>query len=358
MKRFRDYGFKPGMLPTGKLNKITDVRGVKVGHSTRIEGEAIRTGVTLIDPGIKNLYFNKVPAAIAVGNGFGKMTGSSQIDELGTLETPIALTNTLSVGAVMNGLVELVLKINENLEPNSTFNAVVGETSDGIINDMHRLVLGSADVDMAYKNRKKDFDIGCVGAGTGTCAFAWKGGIGSASRIVCVNKKKYTVGALLQTNFGGALTIMGVPIGIMLGKTSFDRFLSPQGDGSCMMIIATDAPLSSRQLGRMARRAALGLARTGSVMAHGSGDYAIVFSTDRSGVEGKDFGACISDRNLTPFFLAVVETVEESVYDSMFAAKTLAGRSGNKLEQLPIEKVLKILKKHLPAKAASARSSR
>jgi len=150
---------------------------------------------------------------------------------------------------------------------------------------------------------------------------------------------------------------MGVPVGVMLGKTSFDRFLSPQGDGSCMMIIATDAPLSSRQLGRMARRAALGLARTGSVMAHGSGDYAIAFSTDRSGVEGKDFGACISDKNLTPFFLAVVETVEESVYDSMFAAKTLAGRNGNKLEQLPIEKVLKILKKHLPAKAASARSS-
>lgn len=348
MKRFRDYGFNPGLLPTGKLNKISDVRGVMAGHSTRIEGDNIRTGVTLIDPGIKNLYFNKVPAAIAVGNGFGKMTGSSQIDELGTLETPIALTNTLSVGAVMNGLVELVLKINENLEPDATFNAVVGETSDGIVNDMHKLVLGSADVAAAYKNRKKDFEIGCVGSGTGTCAFAWKGGIGSASRIVRINEKKYSVGALLQTNFGGALTIMGVPIGEMLGKTSFDRFLPPRGDGSCMMIIATDAPLSSRQLGRMARRAALGLARTGSVMAHGSGDYAIVFSTNRAGVEGKDFGACISDRNLTPFFLAVVETVEESVYDSMFAAETIKGRNGNTLKQLPIDKVVKMLKKYCP----------
>ena len=344
-KRFRDYGLDPGLLKPGKLNKISDVSGVLVGHLTKIEGDNIRTGITLIDPGIKNLFHKKLPAAVSVGNGFGKMVGISQINELGTLETPIALTNTLSVGTVMQGLVELVLKTTKNMKPAKTVNAVVGETSDGKVNDIHQIVLTSADVMTAYKQKTQDFALGSVGAGTGTCAFSWKGGIGSASRKLKIAGKEYSVGALLQTNFGGALTIMGVPIGKLLGKTSFDEFLSSQGDGSCMMVLATDAPLSSRQLGRIARRAMLGLGRTGSVLAHGSGDYAIAFSTHRAGVEGAGSGKCLPDNELNPFFLAAIETVEESVYDSLFTSETMIERDNNKLEQIPIPKVVKLLKK-------------
>ncbi|MBN1476521.1 P1 family peptidase [Candidatus Sumerlaeota bacterium] len=348
MKRFREHGFQPGLLPTGELNRISDVPGVLVGHRTRVEGDDIRTGLTVIDPGPRNLLHSPLPAAVSVGNGFGKMVGATQIDELGTLETPIALTNTLAVGAVMHGLVELVLRITEDLGPTATLNAVVGETSDGIVNDMHQIVVGADDVNAAWERRTREFDLGSVGAGTGTCAFAWKGGIGSASRKVQIGEGEWTVGALLQTNFGGALTIMGVPIGTMLGKTSFDRFLPVQGDGSCMMILATDAPLSSRQLGRLARRAVLGLARTGSILAHGSGDYAIAFSTDRAGVEGAGAGDCLPDSEMNPLFLAVVEAVEESVYDSLFASETVVGRDGNRLEQIPVERVVKILREHLP----------
>jgi D-aminopeptidase len=347
MKRFRDYGFKPGLLKTGNLNKITDVSSVLVGHLTKIEGDKIRTGVTVIDPGTKNLFHKKLPAAVYVGNGFGKMTGVTQINELGTLETPIALTNTLAVGPVMQGLVELVLKRTKNLLPKTTVNAVVGETNDGIVNEIHRIAISSKNVDAAFKMRTKDFELGSVGAGTGTCAFSFKGGIGSASRIIRITGKDYTVGALLQTNFGGDLTIMGVPVGRLLGKTDFDNFLSEQNSGSCMMILATDAPLSSRQLGRIARRAVLGLGRTGSIMGHGSGDYAVAFSTNRAGVEGSSSGKRLSDNELNPIFLAAIETVEESVYDSMFTSETITGRDHNKLEQIPVNKVVKILKKYL-----------
>jgi D-aminopeptidase len=347
MKRFREHGFQPGLLPTGDLNRISDVAGVLVGHRTRIEGDSIRTGVTVIDPGPRDLLHSRLPAAVAVGNGFGKMVGASQIDELGTLETPIALTNTLAVGAVMHGLVELVLRITEEIEPSKTLNAVVGETSDGIVNDMHRIVVTGEDVAAAWEQRTRDFPLGSVGAGTGTCAFAWKGGMGSASRRVQMGGSEWTVGALLQTNFGGALTIMGVPIGSMLGKTSFNRFLPSQGDGSCMMILATDAPLSSRQLGRLARRAVLGLARTGSILAHGSGDYAIAFSTDHAGVEGSGARGCLPDSEMNPLFLAAVETVEESVYDSLFASETVEGRGGHRLEQIPVERVVEILREHV-----------
>lgn len=346
-KRFRDYGFNPGLLKPGKLNKISDVAGVVVGHRTRIEGDSIRTGVTLIDPGMPDLFHNKLPAAVAVGNGFGKITGVTQINELGTLESMIVLTNTLSVGVAWQGLVRLMLKITPKMKRGTTVNAVVGETSDAVVNDIHRMVITEADVAAAYEARTRDFALGAVGGGTGTAAFAWKGGIGSASRIVPVARKRYTVGALLQTNFGGALTIMGVPIGKMLGKMSFDSFLPAQGDGSCMMILATDAPLTARQLGRVARRAMVGLGRTGSVLAHGSGDYAIAFTTNRAGVEGVNAGPCLPDTELNPFFLAAVEAVEESVYDSMFTAETVTGFEGHTLEQLPIEKVVRILRTYV-----------
>ena len=350
LKRLRDFGFTPGLLPAGELNRISDVAGVLVGHVTRIEGDRIRTGVTLIDPGTPNLYHDKQPAAVAVGNGFGKMVGVTQINELGTLESPIALTNTLAVGPAMHGVVELVLRITRNIGPNMTVNAVVGETNDSIVNDSHQIVITKADVAAAYEARCREFALGAVGAGTGTCAFLWKGGIGSASRRVAIAKKEYVVGALLQTNFGGSLTIMGVPVGQLLGSTDFDTFLPARGDGSCMMILATDAPLSARQLGRLARRAMLGLGRTGSVMGHGSGDYALVFSTSRAGVEGADARKCIPDADLNPFFLATVETVEESVYDSMFTARTVTGRDNNKLEQIPVDRVVEILRKYVPAK--------
>lgn len=342
-KRLRDYGFDPGLLRPGRLNKISDVPGVLVGHLTKIQGDDIRTGVTLIDPGIKNLFHKKIPAAVAVGNGFGKLAGSTQVNELGALETPVALTNTLAVGAAMLGLIKLSLKINDNIKPGTTINAVVGETNDGYVNDIHKIVITPEDVETAYQAREKDFSLGAVGAGVGTAAFSWKGGIGSASRIIKIGKKKFTVGALLQTNFGGALTIMGTPVGRILGKTSFDKFISAGNDGSCMMILATDAPLSSRQIGRIARRAMLGLARTGSVMSHGSGDYAIMFSTNRSGIEGVGLDKCLPETELTQFFLAAVEVVEESVYDSMFMSRTIVGRDNHKLEQLPVEEVVRIL---------------
>ena len=270
------------------------------------------------------------------------------MNELGTLETPIALTNTLAVGPVMQGLIELVLKITENLDPSKTVNAVVGETNDGFLNDIQRIVISGNDVASAYENRCSEFDLGSVGAGTGTRTFGWKGGIGSSSRIATISGREYTVGALLQTNFNGALTIMGVPVGKLLGKTSFDGFAPSGGDGSCMMILATDAPLSSRQLGRLARRAPLGLARTGSILAHGSGDYAIAFSTNRAGIDGPGSGDRLPDNELNPLFLAVVESVEESVYDSLFSSETMTGRDNRKLEQIPIEKVVGMLKKYIP----------
>lgn len=346
-KRFRDYKFNPGLLPIGKLNKISDVPGVLVGHLTKIVGDNIRTGVTIIDPGKKSLFHNKLPAAVAVGNGFGKIAGVTQINELGTLETPIALTNTLALGPVMHGLVELVLQNTPDLEPSATVNAVVGETNDGAVNDIHQIVICNTDVATAFNQRCKDFALGSVGAGTGTRAFSWKGGIGSASRIVKVVWKKYTIGALLQTNFGGSLTIMGIPIGLLLGKADFDGFLPSGDDGSCMMILATDAPLSARQLRRLARRAMLGLARTGSILSHGSGDYAIAFSTNRAGIEDAGARECLPDDELNPFFLAAVEAVEESVYDALFASETVVGRNHQKLEQIPIAKVVRILKKHI-----------
>lgn len=343
-RRFRDFGFDPGILKPGNRNTIADVSGVRVGHCTRIEGDSIRTGVTLIDPGIADLFHQKLPAAIAIGNGFGKLTGITQVNELGTLETPIVLTNTLSVGTAMQGLIKLVLRITPQIAPNATINAIVGETNDSLLNDVHRFAITEEDVAAAYAARTRDFALGSVGAGTGTCAFSWKGGIGSASRIVKIAKKRYTLGTLLQTNFGGALTIMGIPVGRILGKTNFDRFAPQRGDGSCMIVLATDAPLCSRQLHRIAKRAILGLAKTGSILAHGSGDYAIAFSTNRSGVAGANTGSCLADADLNPLFLAAVEAVEESVYDSMFTAQTMSGRNGAELEQLPVQKVVKIMR--------------
>ncbi len=322
---------------------ISDVSGVKVGHLTKFDGADIRTGITIVDPGVRELFRKKLPAAIYVGNGYGKMTGTTQIEELGTLETPIALTNTLAVGPAMRGLVDLTIKNTQDLEPTESINAVVGETNDGLLNSLHKNVLSLKDVFAAYESRKEIFEIGNVGAGTGTRCFSWKGGIGTSSRKIKINGEVYTVGALLQTNFGGSLSILGIPVGKFLGENDY-RIEKDLPDGSCMMVIATDAPLSARQLKRLAKRAPLGLARTGSIMANGSGDYAIAFSTSRAGIENpENIFSCLADSDLTNLFLAVIETVEESVYDALFAADTMIGRDGNKLEAFPKEKVLPFL---------------
>jgi D-aminopeptidase len=340
-KRFRDFGLIPGLLPAGPTNLLSDVSGVKVGHVTIRKEPRIHTGVTIVDPGVPNIYRNNLPAAIAVGNGYGKLAGYTQVEELGTLETPIALTNTLAVGPVMRGIIDLTISSTSDLLPYETINAVVGETNDGLVNDIHELQVTSADIQRAYDTRRADFALGAVGAGTGTRAFSWKGGIGSASRIVEYKGKTYTVGALVQTNFGGALTIMGVPVGEKLGETDFNgsvQRLLQKPDGSCMIVIATDAPLDSRQLKRLAKRALVGMTRTGSVMANSSGDYAIAFSTSRG------TGALTTDDNdLNQFFLAAAEATEESIYDALFLATTTEGDRVT-LGQLPVEKVVAMLR--------------
>lgn len=339
LQQFNRLGFTVGLLPSGKLHSISDVPGVTVGHVTKISGKGTRTGVTLIDPGIKNLFRNKIPGAIYVGNGFGKLSGISQVEELGTIETPIVLTNTLAVGPAMRGLVELVIKNTPDIKPSETINAIVGETNDGILNQIHKDVISKKDIARAFAARSDDVKVGNVGAGTGTRAFSWKGGIGTASRIVTINKKQYAIGVLVQTNFGGSLSILGVPIGQILKKNDFQEITPKKPDGSCMIVVATDVPVDSRQLKRIAKRAFLGMIRTGSIAAHGSGDYAIAFSTHQSQKN-------IPDSALNQIFLAAVESTEEAIYDALFAAKTLKGRDGNILEALPQKKVIELLQKY------------
>lgn len=348
MKRFHEYNLNQNFLKNGVKNSIADVPSVAVGHLTKIENEDVRTGVTVIDPGVANLFSEKIPAAISVGNGFGKLAGYTQVEELGTIETPIALTNTLAVGPVTRGIINLTLK-KEVLKTETTINAVVGETNDGILNNIHESSISPEDVILAYENKKADFEIGCVGAGAGTRCFSWKGGIGTSSKIIPAETGTFTLGVLAQTNFGGSLVIHGVPIGRILNKNDFNLNQKIKNDGSCMIVIATDAPLSARQLKRLASRAFLGLARTGSIMANGSGDYAIAFSTSRNGLESwENQRSCLNDTVLTNFFLGCVEAVEESVYDALFAAENTTGRNGNVLSALPKEEVVSILQTYLP----------
>ncbi|MBI3588994.1 MAG: P1 family peptidase [Candidatus Liptonbacteria bacterium] len=344
MKRFRDYGFKVGILNTGPKNTITDVGGVLVGHFTKIEGEDVRTGITIIDPGIKDLFSKKLPAAISVGNGAGKIAGSTQIEELGTIEAPIGLTNTLAVGPVTRGLIEVVIQNTPGVGKDDTVNVFVGETNDGFLNDIHKDSLSKKDVLKAYASRSPNFLIGNVGAGTGIRSFSFKSGMGTASRVIEVGENKYTLGVLTQPNFRGELTILGVPVGHILEGGARTPL---RDNGSCMIVIATDAPLTSRQLKRVAKRAFFGMVRTGSVMLSGSGDYAIAFSTSRIGLEASgEVGRCLEEETLSKFFYAVADAVEESIYDSLFAAEALTGRDGNSFDALPKDKVVKILKEN------------
>ena len=349
-KRARDYGIEIGVLKTGPFNSITDVEGVKVGHTTLNKGNHIRTGVTAILPHTGNLFQNKVPAAIYIGNGFGKLTGYSQIKELGTIETPIILTNTLSVPTASNALIHYTLAQEGNKEVYSV-NSVVGETNDGWLNDIRGQHVKELDVLNAIKNAKTGFvSEGNVGAGTGTICFGYKGGIGTSSRVVPKKHGGYTIGVLVQSNFGGVLQINGVPIAKEMDN--YPRDYKYDVDGSCMIVVMTDAPLNSRNLERLAKRAMMGLSKTGGIASNGSGDYVIAVSTAKKNwVPYQSKGLILrteelKNESITPLFLAVIEATEEAIINSLFAAKTMTGIEMRKRKSLPIEEVVAIMKKH------------
>jgi D-aminopeptidase len=389
--RAREAGVRVGVLPAGARNAITDVAGVRVGHTTIVRGDSIRTGVTAILPHGSNLFREKVPGAVYVGNGFGKLAGSTQVEELGEIETPILLTSTLSVPRVADALVEYMITLPGNEDVRSV-NPLVGETNDGTLNDIRSRPVGRDDVFAAIKNaREGAVEEGAVGAGTGTIAFGFKGGIGTSSRKLPPSLGGYTVGVLVQTNFGGVLAINGAPVGRELGKYYLKEELEranantragvgsrrgrgvtdAQGerrvfgeslvtdaqdsaDGSCMIVIATDAPVDARNLKRMAKRAMMGLARTGAAGSNGSGDYAIAFSTatelrirpPKSDELYRPRDArLLSNDAMSPLFLAVIEATEESIYNSLFRAQTTTG-NGRTVEALPLERTLEILRKY------------
>jgi D-aminopeptidase len=351
-KRAQGYGIRIGIMKTGRFNSITDVAGVKVGHTTLVQGDSIRTGVTAIVPCDGNIFQQKIPAAIYVGNGFGKLAGSTQVNELGNLETPVVLTNTLNVSTAMEAVIDYTLHLpgNENI---ASVNAVVGETNDGFLNDIRGRHVTRTDVLSAIKNASGGrVAEGSIGAGTGTVCFGFKGGIGTASRKLPASLGGYTVGVLVQTNFGGALQIDGVPVGQELGKFDFSDQLLNNVDGSCMIVVATDAPLDNRNLGRLAKRAMLGLGKTGGIASNGSGDYVIAFSTaPELRIPYNSNNPVISTPLLqndatSPLFMAAIEATEEAIINSLFTATTTTGRNGNKVEALPLDKVLPILKKY------------
>lgn len=351
-QRARELGIHIGVLPTGKYNAITDVGNVHVGHHTLHEGQSIRTGVTVIVPDSGNLFQNKIPAAIFVGNGFGKLAGSTQVQELGNLETPIALTNTLNVSTAMDALIEYTLKQPGN-EGVQSVNALVGETNDGYLNDIRGRHLRKEHVWEALKNAKSGpVAEGCVGAGTGTVCFNFKGGIGTASRKFPAKLGGYTVGVLVQSNFGGVLEINGAPVGKELKQYFLSEYFKDKADGSCMIVVATDAPLDSRNLERLAKRAFLGLGKTGGIASNGSGDYVIAFSTaPENRVKHNTTGltqnlTVLHNDAMSGLFMAAIEATEEAILNSMFMASTTEGKDGHKIEALPLDKVLPILKKY------------
>jgi D-aminopeptidase len=353
--RAREIGLKVGILPPGKLNAITDVAGVLVGHRTIVQGDNVRTGVTAILPHGGNLFREKVPGAVFVGNGFGKLMGSTQVDELGEIETPILLTSTLSVPRVADFLLTYMLAQPGNEEVRS-INPIVAETNDGhVVNDGRARNITQDDVLAALKNAKTGpVDEGCVGAGAGTIAFDFKGGIGTSSRKLPDNLGGYTVGVLVQTNFGGVLTINGAPVGRELGRYYLkDELAQParsSADGSIIIVIATDAPVDALNLKRMGARAMMGMARTGGSGSNGSGDYAIAFSTAPGLriVNGKERETPaqrhVSNEAMSPVFLAVIESTEEAIYNSLFRATTTSG-CGHTIEALPLEPTIQLLKK-------------
>jgi len=352
-KRPAEYGIKIGILNPGRYNAITDVSGVKVGHITLIEGDSVNTGVTAILPYSGNIFQNKVPAAIFIGNGFGKLTGYSQVEELGNIETPIILTNTLSVPVAAEALIDYTLSFPENKSVMSV-NPVVGETNDAGLNQIQKRVVTREKVLEAISNANTGPVMeGNVGAGTGTVCFGFKGGIGTASRILPKDRGEYTVGVLVQTNFGGILQIDGVPVGKELGRYKFSRIQDEyKEDGSCMVVIITDAPLDSRNLKRLAARAMAGIARTGGMASNSSGDYAIAVSnTEKNRIPYMakmkyQEMQLLRNEEIDILFEAVIEATEEAIINSLFAAETATGKYKFKIEALPVEKTIEIMKKY------------
>jgi D-aminopeptidase len=370
--RARDIGLSIGVLAPGPLNAITDVAGVLVGHTTIIRGDSVRTGVTAVLPTAGNLFREKVPGAVYIGNAFGKLAGSTQVNELGEIETPILLTSTLSVPRAADAVLDYMLALPGN-EDVQSINPLVGETNDGFLNDIRGRHVGREDVISAIRNAKGGaVEEGAVGAGTGTVAFGFKGGFGTSSRRLPASLGGYTVGVLVQTNFGGVLTIAGAPVGQELGryylKQEIERAtgnkrasnLSGRGDGdvadgSVIIVIATDAPVDARNLKRIGARAMMGLARTGSSASNGSGDYAIAFSTAPEARVRMTLAPAtpysprevklLSNDAMSPLFLAVIEATEEAIYNSLFRATTMTGR-GRTIEALPIDRTIEILRKH------------
>jgi D-aminopeptidase len=354
--RVRDYDIKIGVLPTGTLNAITDINGLKVGHVTKIEKEHIRTGVTAIIPHDGNLFQSKIPAAIYVGNGFGKLTGSTQIEELGNLESPIILTNTLNVSTAIAAIVDYTLaqKGNENVQ---SVNAVVGETNDGYLNDIRGRHVSQQDVITAIERAQTGkIQEGNVGAGTGTVCFGYKGGIGTSSRKLPESLGGYTVGVLVQTNFGGVLQINNHSVGEFLNNYSFKQHLESV-DGSCMIVVATDAPVNERNLKRIAQRAMMGLARTGGIASNGSGDYVIAFSTHedlRISHEAKAMTTyetkTLRNDDMSALFLATIEATEEAIINSLFAAEDMEGKDGRMVKALPKKEIVEMINKERKVK--------
>lgn len=362
--RARDIGLKVGIMPAGALNSITDVSGVKVGHTTIVRGEEVRTGVTAIVPHSGNLFMEKVPGAVFVGNGFGKLMGSTQVNELGEIETPILLTSTLAVPKTADFLLDYMLALPGN-DAVQSVNALVAETNDGFLSDIRGRHVTRDDVLNALKTAASGpVEEGSVGAGTGTVAFGWKGGIGTSSRKLPQPLGGYTVGVLVQSNYGGVLTIDGAPVGVELGKYYLRDAVAPAGDktsqtnsasrvpdladGSIIIVIATDAPLDHRQLNRLAARSMSGLARTGSAMTNGSGDYAIAFSTEnRINVkDAKRSVQVLGNDAMSPLFLAVIEATEEAIYNSIFKATSVTGKQKRTVDALPIEQTQTILRRY------------
>jgi D-aminopeptidase len=354
-KRARELGLVPGVLPVGSWNAITDVQGVKVGHVTLIEGEDIRTGVTAILPHDGNLFQEKVPAGIAVGNGFGKLMGSTQVEELGEIETPVVLTNTLAVPRAAEALIDWTLVRPGNEEVRSV-NPLVGETNDGILNNIRKIVVTKEHVIKAVDAASPGpVTEGCVGAGTGTICFGWKGGIGTSSRLLPEQLGGYTVGALVQTNFGGVLQMDGIPAGKMLGQYYLKEHLDDSSaHGSIMIVLATDAPLSDRNLKRLAERGLTGLARTGASMSNGSGDYAVAFSAAEAMRRTPERRASVwaypemPNDSISPLFQAAIEATEEAIYNSLCRAETITGYRGMTVNSLPLDRLDDILQSRNP----------
>ena len=349
--RASEAGITIGVMKPGKLNAITDVAGLKVGQTSLVAGDSVRTGVTAILPHSGNLFQQKVPAAIYIGNGFGKLAGSTQVQELGNLETPVILTNTISVPAAMQAVISYTLQQKGN-EKVQSVNALVGETNDGYLNDIRGMHVKPEHVIQAIENAASGIvEEGNVGAGTGTVCFGFKGGIGTASRKLPASLGGYTVGVLVQTNFGGVLQVNGVPVGKNLGKYYLSDQLNDTPDGSCMIIVATDAPLDARNLQRLAKRAFMGMAKTGGIASNGSGDYVIAFSTDSTlRIPHNPNGRILMQPVLhndavSPLFMATIEATEEAIINSLFMAETMKGKEGRVVEALPVKKVLDMMKK-------------